>query len=174
MKDIEGYEGFYSVSRDGRVWTHRRGKYLNPGSSSQGKYLSVCLTRDGKVKCFSIHRLVASAFIENPDNKPQVNHIDGNKRNNNAYNLEWVTGSENMKHAHSTGLIDSLNGVSSRFIKGFDPRRRAPRLLTESQVVMIRNRHADGETFRSISESYSLDESSIRRCCRRQSYKDIM
>ena len=60
---------------------------------------------------FAIHRLVAITFIDNPDNKPMVNHIDGNKLNNNACNLEWVTCSENHKHAYKTGLSNSQHRV---------------------------------------------------------------
>jgi hypothetical protein len=169
MKAIRGYEGFYSVESDGRVWTHRRNKYLNPGSGSSG-YLSVTITRDGKPKAFSIHRLVAMAFIDNPEGKPQVNHKDGNKLNNSADNLEWVTNSENMRHAVKSGLYSG--GVSSRFKRGFDHKRK--RKFTDSQVIDMRNRWAGGESFEEINKTYNVSSSSIRRVCKGESYAFIM
>ncbi len=69
------------------------------------KYAIVSIYENGKQKHLYVHRLVAKAFLPNPNNKPQVNHIDGNPKNNNASNLEWVTGSENMIHAYRTCLL---------------------------------------------------------------------
>src|SRR5690606_13275621 len=66
--------------------------------------------RKGKAGCLKIHREVATAFVENPENKPYVNHKDGNKRNNKVENLEWVTASENVNHAYAIGLIDTVKG----------------------------------------------------------------
>ena len=114
-KDIEGYEGLYQVSTCGNVKSlpkvRRNGtgtyiqkeRLLKPSNTSTG-YKKVELCKDGKRKGFKVHRLVAIAFIPNPDNKPEVNHIDGNKINNNIDNLEWVTSSENSVHAYETGL----------------------------------------------------------------------
>ena len=114
-KDIEGYEGLYQVSTCGNIKSlpkvRRNGtgtyiqkeRLLKPSNTSTG-YKKVELCKDGKRKGFKVHRLVAIAFIPNPDNKPEVNHIDGNKINNNIDNLEWVTSSENSIHAYETGL----------------------------------------------------------------------
>lgn len=74
----------------------------------RNKYLSVNLSIKGKQKRFNIHRLVATLFLENAGNKPCVNHIDGDKTNNSCTNLEWVTYSENAKHAFSLGLCDMV------------------------------------------------------------------
>ena len=90
-KDIEGYEGAYQISNFGRI--KNKIKILSPQINNCG-YLRIIL----KNKHYSIHRLVALAFLPNPENKPQVNHIDGNKTNNYVTNLEWVTASENQKH----------------------------------------------------------------------------
>lgn len=106
-KDIAGYEGFYKISNLGKIKSlPRKGvkeKILNPSKNNRG-YLRVGLSAKGKVRYDSIHRLVAETFIENPKKMPEVNHIDGNKLNNNIENLEWVTKSENEKHAYKIGL----------------------------------------------------------------------
>lgn len=97
---IEGYPN-YEVSSFGNV--RRGGKILK---LKDRRYLSVSLYSKGvSVKFPLVHRLVAKAFIPNPDNKPQVNHIDGNRHNNHISNLEWVTPLENTQHAIKNGLI---------------------------------------------------------------------
>lgn len=96
---IAGYEGIYEVSDLGRVRSLKFGKskILIPGKTGCG-YLFVILCKDSKGKCMTVHRLVASAFIPNPLNLPQVNHIDENKLNNNVTNLEWCTASYNNNY----------------------------------------------------------------------------
>lgn len=110
-KDITGYEGHYQVSNFGRIKSvARKIKYgethapankpemiLKPKQKNSG-YLFVSLCKNNNIKYSHIHRLVASAFIPNPENKPLVNHIDGNKQNNSIGNLEWVTPIENIMH----------------------------------------------------------------------------
>ena len=76
------------------------------------------LSKDSKSKYKAVHRLVARLFVNNPDNKPEVNHIDGDKSNNHYTNLEWVTRSENMKHGYETGLITHLSDNSKAQRKG--------------------------------------------------------
>lgn len=100
-KDIKGFENKYQVSSLGRVRAvnYRRTKQcsvMKPAKSFN--YLSIHLTKNGKRKVYFIHRLVATAFIGNPNNKPYVNHKNGNKYDNRAINLEWVTPSENCAH----------------------------------------------------------------------------
>lgn len=115
--DIVGYEGMYSVSSDGQIWSYpryvsrrsgrpnlMRGQLLKISKNDFG-YCSVSLTDSLHVpKSYLVHRLVAQAFLPNPDNKPEVNHIDGNKSNNNVQNLEWATRMENQHHAIANGL----------------------------------------------------------------------
>lgn len=104
-KDIKGYEGLYKVSNTGKVKSFQRNreKFLSDKYYENG-YLRASLSKNKKKKKVLIHRLVAETFIPNPENKPEVNHIDGNKRNNNVSNLEWCTRCENVNHAWETGL----------------------------------------------------------------------
>ena len=106
IKDFEDYE----ITETGKVWSKRNNKFLKK-ANNQG-YLFVCLSVKGKRQIKFIHRLVAEAFIPNPEDKPCVNHIDGVKKNNRLENLEWCTYSENNKHKY-----DVLGYKSSRFGK---------------------------------------------------------
>lgn len=114
-KDIIGYEGLYQVSSLGRVkstgtvwngWVYHKKKETIRKSNANVKngYHSLCLSKDSKVKRHYVHRLVGESFIDNPLNKPQINHLDGNKNNNKVDNLEWVTRKENVQHAIKNGL----------------------------------------------------------------------
>ena len=96
LKDIVGYEGEYAITRDGKVWSHKRKKFLKPGSVRG--YHRVNLCKDGKRKCYYIHRLVAEAFIPNPNNLSQVNHKDEDKSNNCVENLEWCDAKYNNNY----------------------------------------------------------------------------
>lgn len=101
-KYIKGYEN-YQITMDGFVYSIKTKKYLQNVDDGKGYYF-VSLYKDGKRKNFRIHQLVAEYFIGNPYNLPQVNHIDGNKKNNHYVNLEYVSASENIQHAYNTGL----------------------------------------------------------------------
>jgi len=90
------------VTIDGKSY-FRKGKLLMPKKHKDG-YQFVTLTKEKSKKNFYVHRLVAEAFIPNPENKPQVNHINGNKTDNTINNLEWVTNAENSRHAYNNGL----------------------------------------------------------------------
>lgn len=119
LTPINGYEGIYSVTMSGRVWAHERivnsplpngvsrrsrvgGRWLSHHKSSS--YLQVVFQVNNRRSMPQVHRLIAEAFIPNPKRLPEVNHIDGDKLNNAIENLEWVTRSENQKHAWKTGL----------------------------------------------------------------------
>lgn len=101
-KETEKYI-FYS---NGTVFSKIRNRFLK-GSTDKDGYLIYQLGNKNRVKA---HRIIAKTFIPNPENKPQVNHIDGNKKNNDVSNLEWVTNAENLKHAHEIGLIVNKKG----------------------------------------------------------------
>ena len=131
-KPIKDYEGIYEVSNYGRVKSLERVIY-NSGTKNglytihekiikqrinkkRYGYCELSLHKNGKEKRFKVHRLVAEAFIPNPNNLPEVNHIDGNKENNHILNLEWVTPSENQKHRHKLGN----NKTSQKRVGKFD------------------------------------------------------
>ncbi|MDT2485744.1 MULTISPECIES: NUMOD4 domain-containing protein [Enterococcus] len=109
-KDISGYEGLYQVSTFGRVKSIRKNLILSQSNGTCG-YRMVNLYVDKKQSKKLVHRLVAQTFIENPLEKEQVNHIDGNKNNNNLSNLEWSTRSENVKHAYLIGIKEPTEKV---------------------------------------------------------------
>lgn len=96
-KDIAGYEGLYSVSSAGKIYSRKSEKFMSPKTDKDG-YQVVTLVKDGKMRSFYVHRLVAQAFIPNPENKPTVNHLDENKSNNKKSNLQWATISEQVTY----------------------------------------------------------------------------
>ena len=144
----EGQETDYSVSTEGEVRKDTTNYILS--QSSQQDYKFVGLIINGKQKRMRVHRMVALAFIDNPDNKPYVNHINGNRSDNNVENLEWVTPSENTQHAVDTGLFKS-------------GRARA--------VIQYNLNGEQMATFESASEAAHQtggSQSKITMCCRRQ------
>lgn len=144
----EGQETDYSVSTEGEVRKDTTNYILS--QSSQQDYKFVGLIINGKQKRMRVHRMVALTFIDNPDNKPYVNHINGNRSDNNVENLEWVTPSENTQHAVDTGLFKS-------------GRARA--------VIQYNLNGEQMATFESASEAARQtggSQSKITMCCRRQ------
>lgn len=125
-KDIPGFEDFYLASSFGRIMSiapgraRTKGRLLTPRSDGkENGYLVVCLYKGGEKYYKKVHRLVAETFIDNPDNKKEVNHKDGNKRNNVISNLEWVSGKENMAHAVKNGALNHNyhSGIYARKIR---------------------------------------------------------
>lgn len=131
-KDVIGFEGRYQVSNFGNIRSIQtnHGKYQEKALPSRTRsetctYQYVQLWLKNKLHTEAVHRVVAKAFIPNPENKPMVNHIDGNKLNNHVTNLEWATCSENHKHAFNTGLRNAnhlverqrgeKSGITSKF-----------------------------------------------------------
>lgn len=113
-------------------------------------YLRVCLSKQGVCKWKTVHRLVAETFIPNPDNKPQVNHIDGNKQNNNIQNLEWVTNKENCRHA-------ILNDIYHK-----RKNKKIVQLTLEGEKIKTWDLLVD------IQETLGIDKRLVWRCCRGQ------
>lgn len=98
MKDIPGYEGLYAATDEGKIWGYKRQHYLL--EAVEKGYCRVSLCKDGNVKRYNVHRLVAMAFIPNPDNLPEVNHKNEIKTDNSVSNLEWVSKSANCSYGN--------------------------------------------------------------------------
>lgn len=171
-KDVQGYEGQYQVSNLGRVKSIKRKltngrsvseKILNSSSKkkTQDGYLMVALAG----RTFRVNRLVAAAFIPNPDNKPVVNHIDGNKENNKADNLEWATISENMLHAYRCGLKTAMIGEENPNAK-----------LTRNQVKAIRSEYVPySQQYGSnaLAKKYNVSNVTITNIVNHKTYKNV-
>lgn len=113
-REIKSHPGYF-VSNTGEIKSIKSGKILRPAALYNTGYLHVCIYNNGKEYSYTIHRLVASAFIPNPENKCDINHKDGNKKNNTVSNLEWATRSENMKH--SFAVLGNKGGSYGKFGK---------------------------------------------------------
>ena len=110
MKDIAGYEGLCAVTSCGKVWSYQSKKFLKPWDNGNG-YLLVTLFKDGKLKQYLIHRLVAEAYIPNPNNLPEVDHIDSDKTHNYLNNLQWITHKDNCRKSNNKPILQySLDG----------------------------------------------------------------
>lgn len=153
---VKDYEDSYMVSSFGRIKSLRRcvrntsvsfrtvpEKILKLTSLYDG-YYGIALNRDSHPKYFKVHRLVAEAFIPNPDNLPVVNHKDGNKKNNHVDNLEWVTVEKNNEHARITGLTPPPSQKFSQSGRDHAIQSRRPVMLLETgQVFESRQAAAD-------------------------------
>lgn len=119
-KIIEGCNGVYSVSNMGRVKNNKKNRLLKQSMLHNG-YLAVHITEMGKLKYYRVHRLVGKYFVDGYQKEKQINHKDGNKTNNKHDNLEWVTPSQNIKHAFSIGLktVDYSNIKNPKAVKQY-------------------------------------------------------
>lgn len=162
----------YKVDQFGIVYG-LNGKPLKPATDKKG-YLRVGLTINKKLCTKKVHRLVAIEFITNPKNKPCVNHIDGNKKNNNVLNLEWATYKENTAHAIENKLFcfnTSEKSINKIIKKGS---LNGNSLLTEHDVLEIRKKYKPRIYTRSmLAIEYKVKESCIKDVVNRNSWKHI-
>lgn len=153
-RDVIGYEEYFRISSYGQLFSKRSGKILKQNTTKTGRKTVATRIggRTGKAICFKIHRLVAEAFIPNPDNKPQVNHKDGNPANNHKDNLEWTTAQENVQHAYSTGLNEGLRADLSPIAK-----------LTQELADEIRKEYYTSKiSQRKLAEKYGVSKTTIQ------------
>lgn len=157
IKDIKGFEGLYMISSDGEVLSfYKNGKILKHGIDKEG-YHSVILFKNNKNYYFKVHRLVAMAFISNPENKPQVNHKDGNKSNNSINNLEWATGSENQRHAVANGLRVMPKG-EKHYCYG-----RKGSLVNNAKLVLNKENGIFYETVKEAAEAINMKYGTLKK-----------
>jgi len=163
--DIAGYEQYYKISNLGRLKRvlHRKNpcNTLIDGIIHPNGYCKLALTINGKTKQFYTHRLVALAFIPNPENKKQVNHINGIKTDNRVENLEWVTSKENINHSWENGLSKPINGVLN-----------GNSVLTEKDVLEIR-KIGSTMTQKEIGKLYGVNHQAIYKILKRTRWKHI-
>jgi len=157
MKNVTGFDGYY-VSDDGKVWSEKSKRFLKSSLCNSGyKMISLCV--NGMCKRMSIHRMVASAYIDNPENKRTVNHIDGDKTNNHVDNLEWATYKENS--THSIRVLGNPKPPTMKGKFGHDHNRSKEVFLFDANGLFIKN-------FGSISEAgreLNVPVSSVHYCC---------
>jgi len=143
---VKGFEGSYKVSNLGRVLS--RGGCIRVPTKSKLGYMRMNLSVKGLARTLSVHRMVATAFINNPEFKKEVNHIDGDKTNNKVGNLEWCTSSENKYHAIRTGLLPIKSGASSARAK-----------LSDIEVDFLRYFVDKGFTQAEVADTFGLSKS---------------
>lgn len=159
-KDIEGFNGKYQISNYGNVRSFskwKNGELLKAGLTKTGYYY-VNLVKGGRKEIVNarVHRLVAIAFIDNPYNLPEVNHIDGNKRNNYVGNLEWVSRESNIQHAYDMGLISKKIGKENTNSKAVIQKDK------EGNIIKVWDSVAD------IHREKGYSTNSIICCCNKK------
>ncbi|WP_342532647.1 NUMOD4 domain-containing protein [Lysinibacillus sp. FSL K6-0057] len=163
-KPVEGYEGLYEISNYGKLKSYydKNGRQmiaegrLLKGKKDKDGYIEYTLSKNKVYKCKRAHRLVASAFIENPYNLPQVNHIDGIKSNNYVSNLEWCDVKHNAKHKYDTGL-----GEYSRHMAKMTHGRKSKLLNLENGDVIHFNSMYDVDLY--LGKRYGFTKDTVRR-----------
>lgn len=172
-KDIIGFEGYYQVSNLGNVRSldrfdgvnYRKGQIIKPTLKFNG-YLQVGLRKHMKRKYVSVHRLVATHFIDNPKNKSQINHIDCNKQNNKVDNLEWVTPKENQFHAKKNGLRENMPSGENHCNYG----KYGENSRTAKPVIRYNKDTGEIKLYKAkiLAKYDGFDVTSISKCCHKK------
>lgn len=160
-KDIKGYEGLYKISSFGKVKGLKRNKLLNIRNDRLG-YNRVKLSKNGKSRLVPLHRALALTFIDNPKNKPNINHIDGNKSNNDLNNLEWCTQKENVRHSWDNGLSKARKGESNNKSK-----------LKVKDIKEIRKLHKQKMTQTDIAKMFNVSIANISEIVNYKTWKEV-
>lgn len=153
VRPVVGYEGLYEIDTQGNLYSLRfnKRKKMKPNVNSRG-YYKAGLSIDGKYNCVKIHRLVAEAFIDKIAGKEHVNHIDGNKLNNNVNNLEWCTHKENVHHAIKNNLFKPFQNIKR------EGENNGNSKLNNEQVLAIVK---DNRLHKEIAKEYKIDSSHV-------------
>lgn len=154
---IPGYDR-YQASECGKI---KNGDRILKPTIGTDKYYVISLSNGMNKKQFRVHRLIAMVFIQNPDSLPVVNHIDGNKLNNHAGNLEWCTVDHNLSHAIQTGLFN-FKGMKNPKCK-----------ITDDIVIKIRTLYEAGVKQKMLSSMFGLKMSNIDKIVKRRSWQHI-
>lgn len=183
IKSLDGevwkslYDNYY-ISSYGRLATNNwrgtgRLMLMKPAHDANGYLRTMIKHPDGSLKTIKLHRLVCTAFHQNPENKPQVNHIDGVRDNNNSDNLEWCTNSENQLHSIKMGtfVIQDPNGDNLPLLKGEDSYMAK---LTEKEVLEIRSKFIPRKYTRDmLGAEYNVSPTTIKDIILRRTWKHI-
>lgn len=150
----------YYVTDDGRIWSERANKFLSPQLDKNGYEKVQMMSTDGKRHRYSVHRLVMENWqpIKHMEYY-QVNHIDGNKKNNNINNLEWVTCEENIQHAIKNNLRAKINGAAK---------------LTQDEVIEIYKRANNGETNISLGKEFNIHPDTVGKIKNKKTWKQLL
>lgn len=158
----------YFITEDGRILNKSKNRFLKLYLNNWGYLWTKLGRKNGNGK--QVHRLVAQTYVPNPENKPQVNHIDGNKLNNHYSNLEWVTIQENVQHAHDTGLVKT-NMMGNTISRGVN---NVKCKLTELQVLEIREKYKTTDyTYKQLAIEYNVYITTINKILRRITWRHI-
>lgn len=172
-KDFKGYENYYSVSNTGKILSKRFNKCLSFGNNGRD-YLFVNLYNEDGIKRFYVHRIIALTFLDNNENKTQVNHKDCNKANNNVSNLEWTTPDENISHAVKNKRFytsDYQKEQTSKANRGINSHLTK---LKESQVVEIKiDLSKNKYTQKQIADKHGTTRANVGAIKRNKSWKHI-